>query len=81
MPPTGTNRPSATRSLMRSNSSGWCSFTHAYCCAEEQAKVKSSCSSMRLSTLEKVRVHLRAVSRVGQSHAESMCACPTATVR
>ena len=30
------------------------------------------------STVENVRAHLRIVSRTGQSHAESMCACPTA---
>ena len=32
-------------------------------------------------TLEKVRAHLRIVSRMGHSQALSMCACPTATTR
>lgn len=31
--------------------------------------------------LDVVRATLRTVSRSGQSHAESMCACPTALIR
>ena len=38
-------------------------------------------ASIRPSTLENVRAHLRIVSRFGHSHAESMCAWPTATRR
>ena len=34
---------------------------------------------MRATTLEKVRAHLRMVSRTGHSQAESMCACPVAS--
>ncbi len=36
--PTGTNRPSATFSRIRSNSSGWSSSIHPYWAACEQAK-------------------------------------------
>ena len=36
---------------------------------------------MRRSALENVRAHLRFVSRIGHSHAVSMCACPTALTR
>ena len=36
---------------------------------------------MRASTFENVRAHLRMVSRIGQSQAESMWACPIAEIR
>lgn len=36
-------------------------------------------SSIRASTLDTVRATLRWVSRTGHSHAESICAWPTAT--
>ena len=81
MPPTGTNRPSAARLRMRANSSGWWSRIQAYCWADEAAKTSSSSVSMSCSALANVRVTLRTVSRTGHSHAESMCACPTAYTR
>ena len=79
MPPTGTNRPSRTAATMRSNSSGSASFTQARCCADDVAKVVSGYSRSRARAFAYVRTTLRRVSRNGHSHAESMCACPTAT--
>ena len=81
MPPTGTNRPSAARLRMRAKSSGWWSRTQAYCWAEEAANTNSSSRSMSCRALANVRVTLRTVSRTGHSHAESMCAWPTAYTR
>ncbi|SCE59898.1 hypothetical protein GA0115252_17805 [Streptomyces sp. DfronAA-171] len=78
MPPTGTKLPSSTAFLIRAYTSGRRSFIHAYCCAEEQAKTSSGYSSASAVTFVNVRAHLRTVSRSGHSHAESMCACPTA---
>ncbi|SHS53905.1 Uncharacterised protein [Mycobacteroides abscessus subsp. abscessus] len=74
MPPTGMNCPAATFSLMRANRLGYLSLIHAYCCAEEHAKRKSGCRSIKSTMLEKVRAHLRTVSRTGHSQAESICA-------
>ena len=78
IPPTGAQLPSVTAFLIRSKISGRCSFIHAYCCAEEQAKTSSGYSRASVVMLVKVRAHLRTVSRIGHSHAESMCAWPTA---
>ena len=78
MPPTGTKWPAATPARIRSNRSGWCCCIQAYCCAEEQANRRSSCSSARARTFANVRAHLRMVSRTGHSQAESMCAWPAA---
>lgn len=81
IPPAGTNRPSATAFLTFAHTSGRCSFTQAHCWACDMAKMKSGSSSMRAVMLEVVRATLRTVSRSGHSHAESMCACPTALMR
>ena len=81
IPPTGTMRPFATRSRTRSKSSGSSSLSQAACWAAGRAKIKDEPSSMRRTTLARVRFTLRRVSRSGHNHAESMCACPTALIR
>ena len=81
MPPTGMNRPSAMRCLMRRNSSGLSCSSQAYCWAELIAYLNSGFSSMRASALETVRATLRFVSRTGHNQAESMCAWPMALMR
>ncbi len=45
------------------------------------AKTNSGSSSISAVMLAVVRATLRTVSRSGHSHAESMCACPTALIR
>ncbi len=81
MPPVGTNRPSATAFFTRAHTSGRWSRTQSHCWAWDMANTKSGSSSSRAVMLEVVRATLRTVSRSGHSHAESMCACPTALIR
>src|SRR5437879_4781987 len=78
--PTGTSWPLATLLRIRCQSSGFRSFTHAYCCACEHTKRYSGYSSMYVNAVENVRRIFRYVSASGHSHAVSMCACPTAAI-
>jgi hypothetical protein len=72
IPPTGTNRPSATRSATRAKTSGRFRSIHSKCWAEDIANTRSGYSSIRWVTLEQVRATLRIASRIGHNHAESM---------
>ncbi len=81
MPPTGTNVPSDTFFRTRAYTSGRCSLSQASCWAWLMANTKSGWSAISAVTFAAVRATLRTVSRSGHSHAESMCACPTALSR
>ena len=77
-PPMGIHWPRSTAAEMSAKRLGYRSFIHSYWAACEQPNRNSGSSSMSRRTLEKVREHLRTVSRMGHSHAESMWAWPMA---
>ena len=81
MPPTGTNCPAATFSLIRANSSGCHPPSTCTAAPTSMRSGTSGSASISATALANVRAHLRIVSRMGQSQAESMWACPTATIR
>ena len=79
MPPTGTNWPALHLLPDPPEELRVVLLDPGSCWAEEQENTKPGSSSIRATTLENVRAHLRMVSRTGHSQAESMCACPVAS--
>ena len=81
VPPSTSQRASATRSRRRAKPSGSSSAYQAWSAADDWPKAQPSRSSRSPSTVPKVRRALRRVSSTGQSQARSMWAWPTAATR
>src|SRR3954465_14374933 len=76
MPPTNSHRPSCTRFLISSNSSGYFSSSHALAFAVDCVKVYSGYSFINWVEGRKVSRPTFPVSDHGHSQAMSMCELP-----